>query len=669
MKVLLNRLTGIAAAASLVSLACGSDPVIPKLELATAALPDAMLGAAYSGQLQASGGQKPYTFSISAGALPNGVELNPSTGALSGIGAKAGRFNFTAEVRDTSAQTASAMLSIYTIPDPLQIVTTLLPSGKEGSAYDQTLAVRGGVEPYAWSVASGTLPQGLAVSREGVVAGTPTEFGGFDFTVRVTDAEDTAREQPLHLTLSSQNPMIETSTIEKGRVDQPYAVTLSATGGEPPYTWSVANGALPAGVDLATTGELAGTPTEAGEFTVMVVVRDAAQRSDMADFTLRVIAPLSIETTVLPQVLGARPYRFQLEASGGVPPYEWSLGSGDLPPGITLGADGLLQGMSAMVADYEVTVRVRDSEGFQRSALLTLRVSDRYTYVADQLLRIPAVCSSTSVSYVNVPIEVNESFQVADVNVAIDIGYSWNPNNTRQRRNHDRSVGAPRISLFSPNGTEAVLCGNGADIPGGIECEARDLRREYDDDGPSGVRPERPLSAFDGSNPLGTWTLQVAIAEPSCNLTGMINSVSLSLQDDRSTEPYVHVRGFRKNNLVTEPWVRICTPDCGGVGENELFLDARIYEVGPNGYPEGGAGDDVESGMPMTWSWQGQPLAGVDLQPDGHISTFDSGIRTCGNTTCYGTGQRTIVASGGGLVANLILRVLPPDWNPQRREY
>ena len=71
---------------------------------------------------------------------------------------------------------------------PLTVDTRGVPRASLGLTYTKTLAASGGTEPYAWTVASGTLPSGLALSNEGELAGTPTAVGEFAFVLQVADA-------------------------------------------------------------------------------------------------------------------------------------------------------------------------------------------------------------------------------------------------------------------------------------------------------------------------------------------------------------------------------------------------------------------------------------------------------------------------------------------------
>jgi len=75
-----------------------------------------------------------------------------------------------------------------TDPDPPSIATTSLPQGTVGVGYQATLAVTNGKAPFEWTLTSGTLPVGVALSSSGVLAGAPTIPGSFSFSVRVTDS-------------------------------------------------------------------------------------------------------------------------------------------------------------------------------------------------------------------------------------------------------------------------------------------------------------------------------------------------------------------------------------------------------------------------------------------------------------------------------------------------
>ena len=72
-------------------------------------------------------------------------------------------------------------------PEPPTIATTSLPDATVGFTYTSQFAVTNGKEPFAWTLTSGTLPVGIALSGSGLLSGAPTLAGTFQFSVRVTD--------------------------------------------------------------------------------------------------------------------------------------------------------------------------------------------------------------------------------------------------------------------------------------------------------------------------------------------------------------------------------------------------------------------------------------------------------------------------------------------------
>jgi N-acetylneuraminic acid mutarotase len=96
----------------------------------------------------------------------------------------------------------------------------------------------------------------------------------------------------------------------------------------------------------------------------------------VANFTVQPIAPLQITTTSLPNANVNVSYSFQLQASGGQPPYNWALApaSGALPPGITLAVNGSIAGVASAAGTYNINVHVTDQNPALDDQTLTLTV-------------------------------------------------------------------------------------------------------------------------------------------------------------------------------------------------------------------------------------------------------------------------------------------------------
>jgi hypothetical protein len=160
---------------------------------------------------------------------------------------------------------------------------------------------------------------------------------------------------------------ITDATLPKGFVGQPFYAQLTALGGSRPYTWSVFSGELPAGLSLdPETGVIAGTPTQAEKFTFTACVRDSSLleiRSALATLSSEIATTsLTILTRYLPPAYRGFSYQIQFAASGGTPPYTWSIVDGSLPPGLELDPlSGKVTGVPIQEGRFSFSVQAADS--------------------------------------------------------------------------------------------------------------------------------------------------------------------------------------------------------------------------------------------------------------------------------------------------------------------
>jgi hypothetical protein len=173
-------------------------------------------------------------------------------------------------------------ISAYFAPiAAVAVDTTALPDGTLSENYSVPLVATGGVAPFTWQITSGALPPGMnPLSPGGLISGTPTSTGTFNFTVQVTDSNSPPgmASQNLSLTVhSSAGTLSITSPMQlTGTVNTPFDSLLTANGGITPYTWSVSTGTLPTGLSLnASTGLISGIPGAAGLSEIFVTVSDS----------------------------------------------------------------------------------------------------------------------------------------------------------------------------------------------------------------------------------------------------------------------------------------------------------------------------------------------------------------------------------------------------------
>lgn len=168
---------------------------------------------------------------------------------------------------------------------------------------------------------------------------------------------------------------VVTQALPAATVSQPYRVTLAASGGSPAYSWHLVQGALPSGLTLSTSGELAGTPSSSGSVSFTVEVRDSAGRAARGVLGLEVReADFAVATSALPDAYLGSDYSAPLAASGGTPPYTWVLTGGALPSGVRLGANGRFSGVPVAPGPFAVTLGVQDASGRSAQKDFTLSV-------------------------------------------------------------------------------------------------------------------------------------------------------------------------------------------------------------------------------------------------------------------------------------------------------
>ncbi len=205
----------------------------PTFTFSPSSLPWGTVGAAYSQAIIASGGTVPYSYAITAGAPPTGLSL-ASGGLLSGTPTAAGTFRFTITVIDslscTGNQTCLVTISPATCPAIALSPSSVLPGGKVGAAYIQTITANGGTAPYVYTVAAGTLPTGLSLSSSGLLYGAPTAGGVFNFLVTATDATGCTGDQNYTVSIAVVPPPVISSLMKVGN---PFRIVVHGTNLQP----------------------------------------------------------------------------------------------------------------------------------------------------------------------------------------------------------------------------------------------------------------------------------------------------------------------------------------------------------------------------------------------------------------------------------------------------
>jgi len=262
----------------------------PAVQINKPSLANGSAGQPYSDTVTATGGVLTYSWSVAGGTLPAGLTLDAASGKISGTPTVQGVFQFTIKVTDYVGGTDTKAFTI-TISGGFIITTASLPDAALNQLYSQTLATTGGTAPLNWTVSSGALPPGLALNAStGEIRGTPTSTGTFTFEVQATDAGNLATRKSFIIIVG--NPVVITTGNLTGTVLAAFSQTLAAVGGTPPYTWSVASGTLPGGLQLnSATGVISGTPGAPGTNQVGFTATDSTGQTGTKTITIKINLP------------------------------------------------------------------------------------------------------------------------------------------------------------------------------------------------------------------------------------------------------------------------------------------------------------------------------------------------------------------------------------------
>lgn len=359
--------TGTAIVTFVIAPAATSAPTVPIFS--SAASVSGVQGVAFGGYT-ASASSSPTSYTASN--LPPGLSFDASSHYVSGTPTATGTYqaNFTAtNTVGTGSAVVTFAVAASAPPTPAPVISSAATAtATVGKSF--SYSIYGSNSPTSYA-ASG-LPAGLSVDTgTGSVSGTPTASGVFTVPISATNAGGTAGAT-LTLTVAAgpAAPTISSYATARGTVGASFSYYVSASNSPTGYT----AGGLPDGLTFNTSsGQISGTPTTAGVFTVPITATNATGTAS-ATLTLTVAAapaaPVFSGNAAANAVAGAT-FSYFLSASNSPTSYAAS----GLPAGLTLGTtSGAISGTPTTAGVYPVAVSATNAGG-TANATLTITVA------------------------------------------------------------------------------------------------------------------------------------------------------------------------------------------------------------------------------------------------------------------------------------------------------
>lgn len=332
-------------------------------------------GQAYSDAVAASG-YPTVTYSVSSGALPSGITLNSSTGAISGTSTAAGSYSFTIKAENAAGNvTQSFSDSLFVTP---AWTDNTLAAFTYNTAYSDQVVATGSP---TYTVSSGSLPTGLSLnSSTGAVTGTPS-YGAYSFTIQA--ANETGSVTQSFSGAINKVPEWTDQTLADGTYLVSYSDGVSASG-YPSPTYSITSGSLPSGLSLnSSDGTLSGTPSTAGSSTFTITASNT--EGDISkSFSVNINRTPAWSDSSLSTPVYNTSYSDGVSAIG-YPTITYSLQSGSLPSGFSLNtSNGTVSGtyttpVNDSYFSYSFTIRATNSVGYVDQAF-TWNIDIPFTY-------------------------------------------------------------------------------------------------------------------------------------------------------------------------------------------------------------------------------------------------------------------------------------------------
>ena len=239
----------------------------------------------------------------------------------------------------------------------------------------------GGASPYSFAVTNGSLPPNLSLPSAGLLSGTLTTLGTYNFTVTATAANGCQGRATYDLVVTCPTLTLSSATLPNGTYGTAYNQSLTASG-DSTYTFRVTGGALPPGLNLLN-GVFSGTPTAVGNYSFTITAygfNNLCSGSQTYNFTIN-CPTVSLTPATLLSVSVGTAYNQTLSATP-ANNYSFAITQGALPPGLLLSTTGTISGTPTAAGNYAFAITATGFGGCTGTQAYSLLVTDACTTIA-----------------------------------------------------------------------------------------------------------------------------------------------------------------------------------------------------------------------------------------------------------------------------------------------
>jgi hypothetical protein len=257
-----------------------------------------------------------------------------------------------------------------------------------------------------WSVSGGGALSAQTTSSATYTAPAATNAAQ-TATITATSVADPTKSATATITVPAA-VSVTTAALPDGPVGAAYSQPLAASGGIPPYTWTITGGTLPTCLTMNSAGVLSGTPTSAcvgtsSNLTFKVTDSGTATPLSATSAALSLnVAPAPAISLPAPGPLSGgvigTPYTASVAATGGAGALTYTISAGALPTGLTISAAGTVAGTPTVAGPFNFTVKASDAFGDSQTQAYSIQINYPAVTIAPAAGALPIALTGTAYS-------------------------------------------------------------------------------------------------------------------------------------------------------------------------------------------------------------------------------------------------------------------------------